>query len=39
MWGIALWEKPFAENERKDLTELCEVGDVVWERCMLFERE
>ena len=32
MWGIALRQNAFVENEKTNLSELCEVGDVVWQR-------
>ena len=28
MWRIALWKKVFAEDERKDLMELCKMSNV-----------
>ena len=37
MWQVGLWKKAFAEDEKKNLRVLCEVGDIVWRRKMLFE--
>ena len=39
MWGIALWEKVFVKNERKNLTELRKISNAVWERDVVFEGE
>ena len=38
-WRVASWKKAFVENERTILSELCKVGNAVWEQDLVFEGE
>ena len=35
MWSLASWKKTFVENERTNLSKLCEIDDVVRKRDMV----
>jgi len=35
MWRAVVWEKIFVKDERKDLSNLCKIGYVVWKRNMV----
>jgi len=39
MWRAVVWEKIFVKDERKDLSDLCKIGYVVWQRNMVHEGE
>ena len=39
IWGDTLWEKVFAKNERKDISELPKIRNAVWERDVVSEGE
>ena len=39
MWGVALWEKVFGENEWKDLSELHKISNAAWERDVMSKGE
>ena len=37
MLGVALWNKVFVKDERKDVLELSKIGNAIWERDVMFD--